>query len=30
VLSGLIRRIAPGAQVHPVDSPGAEPIWLPT
>jgi [acyl-carrier-protein] S-malonyltransferase len=30
VLSGLIRRIAPDATVHPVDSPGAERIWLPT
>jgi [acyl-carrier-protein] S-malonyltransferase len=30
VLSGLIRRIAPGASVHPVDSPGAERIWLPS
>ncbi|HEX2193371.1 MAG TPA: ACP S-malonyltransferase [Candidatus Limnocylindria bacterium] len=30
VLSGLIRRIAPGASVHPVDSPGSERIWLPS
>ncbi len=30
VLSGLIRRIAPNAEVHPIDSPGAERLWLPT
>jgi [acyl-carrier-protein] S-malonyltransferase len=30
VLTGLIRRIAPLAGVHPVDRPGGEPIWLPT
>jgi [acyl-carrier-protein] S-malonyltransferase len=29
VLSGLIRRIAPGANVHAVDAPGDEGIWLP-
>ena len=30
VLSGLIRRIAPNADVHPTDSPGLERIWLPS
>lgn len=30
VLSGLIRRITPGASVHAVDTPGAERIWLPS
>ena len=30
VLTGLIRRIAPGAGAHPVDVPGGEGIWLPT
>lgn len=30
VLSGLIRRIAPSAEVHPIDSPGAARIWLPS
>lgn len=30
VLSGLIRRITPGVEVHAVDSPGAERIWLPS
>ena len=30
VLSGLIRRSAPTASVHPVDNPGAERIWLPS
>ena len=30
VLSGLIRRIAPNADVHPIDSPGLERIWLPS
>ena len=30
VLRVLIRRIAPGANVHPVDSPGSERIWLPS
>jgi [acyl-carrier-protein] S-malonyltransferase len=30
VLTGLIRRIAPGANAHAVDTPGADGIWLPT
>jgi [acyl-carrier-protein] S-malonyltransferase len=30
VLSGLIRRITPGVEVHAVDNPGAERIWLPS
>jgi [acyl-carrier-protein] S-malonyltransferase len=30
VLSGLIRRITPGVEVHAVDTPGAEPTWLPS
>jgi [acyl-carrier-protein] S-malonyltransferase len=30
VLTGLIRRIAPGAATHAVDAPGSEGIWLPT
>jgi [acyl-carrier-protein] S-malonyltransferase len=30
VLSGLIRRIEPGANTHAVDAPGDDGIWLPT
>jgi [acyl-carrier-protein] S-malonyltransferase len=30
VLTGLIRRIAPSADTHPVDVPGGEGIWLPS
>ena len=30
VLTGLIRRIAPGATAHAIDAPGADGIWLPT
>jgi [acyl-carrier-protein] S-malonyltransferase len=30
VLTGLIRRIAPGAAAHAVDAPGGEGIWLPS
>jgi [acyl-carrier-protein] S-malonyltransferase len=30
VLTGLIRRIAPGASVHAVDTPGSDGTWLPT
>ena len=30
VLTGLIRRITPGASVHAVDSPGDDALWLPS
>lgn len=30
VLTGLIRRIVPGANAHAIDIPGAERIWLPS